>query len=169
MMFDPNTASRTQLVDNEFYLRVELYYAQPPQHNFVRAANSPEIMKQEVQKFTNKFKCVQTKLFQINRALQGLSTFVPIQFDREYTSLCLFTLHSSIIDFKFYAPTLSNSAVKGEKKSRALHVASDDEDEQAQTFIENGILVERKPKTPAEQAESEASSQSAAGQGTSNS
>lgn len=100
--FDPNRPFKTnQFVDNEFYLRVELYYAQPPQHNFARAANSAEIMKEEVSRYANKFKCVQTKLYQINKSLQGQSTFVPIAFDREYTSLCMATLHSCVIDFKF--------------------------------------------------------------------
>ena len=104
MIFDPNRPFKTnQFVDNEFYLRVELYYAQPPQHNFARAANSAEIMKEEVSKYANKFKCVQTKLYQINKSLQGLSTFVPLQFDREYTSMGVATLHASVIDFKFSA------------------------------------------------------------------
>ena len=58
-------------------------------------------MKDEVSRYANKFKCVQTKLFQINKALQGLSTFIPVQFDREYTSIAMLTLHSSVIDFKF--------------------------------------------------------------------
>jgi len=102
VIFDPNRPFQTnQFVDNEFYLRVELYYAQPPQHNFVRAANSAEIMKEEVSKYANKFKCVQTKLYQINKSLQGQSTFIPINFDREYTSLAMATVHSSVIDFKF--------------------------------------------------------------------
>ena len=96
-------------VDSEFYLRAELYYSQPPQHNFMRAVNSAEIMKDEVSKGSNRFKCVQTKVFQINGALQGMSTFVPITFDREYTSMCLFTLHSSVIDFKFFAPQNTNT------------------------------------------------------------
>ena len=108
----------------------------------MRAANSAEIMKEEVQKGTNKFKCVQTKLFQINKALQGMSTFVPIQFDREYTSMCLFTLHSSVIDFKFYAPTTTNTIQAG--KSRPMHETNSDGEDEVQTFVENGILVERK-------------------------
>jgi hypothetical protein len=52
--------------------------------------------------------------------------------------MCLFTLHSSIIDFRFYAPS-TNVA----KKTSNLHVPSDDE-EDSMTFIENGILVEKK-------------------------
>ena len=144
LIFNPNNPFKTnEFVDNEFFLRVELYYAQPPQHNFVRAANSAEIMKEEVGKICNKFKCVQTKLFQINRSLNGLSTFVPIQFDREYTSLCMFTLHSSIIDFKFYSPSTANT-VRSSKR-QLLAMASDDEDErESLTYVENGILVEYK-------------------------
>ena len=141
VIFDPNKPSN-QFVDNEFYMRVELYYSQPPQHNFVRASNSAEIMKEEVSKGTGKFKCVQTKLYQINRALRGLSTFVPIQFDREYTSMCLFTLHSSVIDFKFFAPSTANAIKKGRRKP--LHDANSDGEDEVQTFMENGILVERK-------------------------
>ena len=79
LIFNPNSPFKTnEFVDNEFFLRVELYYAQPPQHNFARAANSAEIMKTEVNKLCSKFKCVQTRLYQINRSLNGLSTFVPI-------------------------------------------------------------------------------------------
>ena len=126
VIFDPNNTSN-QFVDNEFYMRVELYYSQPPQHNFVRASNSAEIMKEEVSKGTNRFKCVQTKLYQINRALQGLSTFVPIGFDREYTSMCLFTLHSSVIDFKFFAPSNTNAIKKGKKKLHAENSEGEDE------------------------------------------
>ena len=108
----------------------------------MRASNSAEIMKEEVAKGINKFKCVQTKLYQINKALQGLSTFVPIQFDREYTSMCLFTLHSSVIDFKFYAPSTANTIKKG--KQRVMHDTNSDGEDEVQTFVENGILVERK-------------------------
>ena len=154
VIFDPNRPFKAnQFVDNEFYLRVELYYAQPPQHNFVRAANSAEVMKQEVSQYANKFKCVQTKLFLINKALQGLSTFVPIQFDREYTALAMATLHSSVIDFKFSAH-LPNVTSVGR---RGLHSASDDESEpqheQSHTFMENGILVERKLNMEAQATE----------------
>ena len=97
-------------------------------------------MKKEVSQGTDKFKCVQTKVFQINRSLTGLSTFVPIAFDREYTSMCLFTLHSSVIDFKFFAPT-TNSRVTKRKK---LYEANEEGEDEVQTFMENGILVERK-------------------------
>ena len=139
VIFDPNRPFKTnQFVDNEFYLRVELYYAQPPQHNFVRAANSAEIMKDEVSRYANKFKCVQTKLFQINKSLQGQSTFIPVNFDREYTSLCMTTLHSSVIDFKF------SSSLQGSGMVR-LHGDSDEEEEkQTHAYLENGILVEKK-------------------------
>ena len=56
--------------------------------------------------------------------------------------MCLFTLHSSVIDFKFYAPQTANAIKKGRRKP--LHEANSDGEDEVQTFIENGILVERK-------------------------
>lgn len=51
------------------------------------------------------------------------------------------TLHSSVIDFKFHSimqqPSLSSKKVK-------IHSNSDDEENT--TFMENGILVEKKVK-----------------------
>ena len=51
----------------------------------------------------------------------------------------MFTLHSSVIDFKFYAPSTNNNKAR----ILSLATASDDEDE-ATTYMDNGILVERK-------------------------
>lgn len=79
---------------------------------------------------------------------------MPIQFEREYTSLCMFTLHSSVIDFKFYIPSSQTS----NSNKKTLHMASDDEEDEATTFMENGILVERKIK---EKDESELNSSTA--------
>lgn len=123
-------------LSTEFFLKVELYYSQPPQHNFAKLVNSPEMMKAEINKATTKFKCVQTRLYQINNCMHSQSTFLPIEFDREYTSLCMLTLHSSMINFTFSAPT-SNRPLK------PMHIDEDDE-ESVSTFMENGILVERK-------------------------
>ena len=81
-------------------------------------------------KSSTKFKLVQTKIYQINSLLQGLSTFLPISFDREYTSICLCTIHGSIIDFRFRV------------KNQRLSLSEDYKD--GDTFMENGILVERK-------------------------
>lgn len=81
-------------------------------------------MKDEVSRYANKFKCVQTKLFQINKSLQGQSTFIPIQFEREYTSMAMVTLHSSVIDFKFHGLMQQPSQAK---KQRKIHSNSDDE------------------------------------------
>ena len=154
LIFDPNRPFKTnQFVDNEFFLRVELYYAQPPQHNFARAANSAEIMKEEVSRYANKFKCVQTKLFQINKSLQGLSTFVPILFDREYTSMAVATLHSSLIDFKF-----SNQVPQHQQPRIRMHAdGSDEEQQENYVYMENGILVEKKVNEKEESKESDKS------------
>ena len=102
-------------------------------------------MKEEVSRYANKFKCVQTKLFQINKSLQGQSTFIPINFDREYTSLAMATVHSSVIDFKFSGqlqngPSILNSGKKIHSND------SEDDAETNHTFMENGILVEKKAK-----------------------
>ena len=54
--------------------------------------------------------------------------------------MCLFTLHSSVIDFKFFAPSTNNRVTKKKK----LYEANSDGEDEVQTFMENGILVERK-------------------------
>lgn len=89
---------------------------------------SAEVMKDEVNKSSTKFKCVQTKLFMISNLLSGFSSFVPITFEREYTCFAICTLHGSLIDFRF--------RVKNSRMSI--------EDAYGDTFLENGILVERK-------------------------
>jgi hypothetical protein len=88
-------------LNTEFFLKCELYYSQPPQQNFQAAVSSAEIMKEELNKPGTKFKLVQTKTYQINHLLQGRSAFVPISFDREFTSICTCTIHGSVIDFRF--------------------------------------------------------------------
>jgi len=60
-------------------------------------------MKEELNGPNMKFQLAQTKLYQINGLLQGSSTFVPIAFEKEYTSACVSTIHGSIIDFRFRA------------------------------------------------------------------
>ena len=56
----------------------------------------------------------------------------------------MFTLHSSIIDFKFYSPSTNNNN-NNNKRKNMLAMQSDDEDEvESRTFVENGILVELK-------------------------
>ena len=85
-------------------------------------------MKEEINKPGTKFNLVQTKVMQINNILQGFSSFVPITFEREFTSLAICTMHGSLIDFRFRN---KNNRVKAE-------------DKEADTFVENGILVERK-------------------------
>eukprot|EP00347_Sterkiella_histriomuscorum_P011541 403372061 len=114
-------------LNTEFFLKCELYYCPPPQNNFSAAIGSAEIMKEELSKSTAKFTLAQTKIYQINGLLQGMSTFVPIQFDKEYTSQCVSTFHGSIIDYRF---RVKNQRIK-------LRTNGD-------TFMENGILVEAK-------------------------
>ena len=59
-------------------------------------------------------------------------------FDREYTSLAMVTLHSSVIDFKFSSSLQGSNMVK-------LHGDSEEEEEkQTHAYLENGILVEKK-------------------------
>ena len=65
-------------------------------------------MKEEVNKSSTKFKCVQTKIFQINYQLQGQSVFIPISFDKEFTSFCACTMHGSMIDFRFRVKSARN-------------------------------------------------------------
>ena len=120
-------------LQTEFFLKVELFYCLPPQHNFQQIVNSAELMKEELNNSADKFKLVQTKVYQINNLLSGLSTLIPISFDREFTSICVSTLHGSIIDFRFRAQNM-----RGKIKS------STSDHQEGDTFVENGILVEQK-------------------------
>jgi hypothetical protein len=61
-----------------------------------------------------------------------MTTYVPIAFDREFTSICICTLHGSLIDYRF--------RVKNYRADRAASSSYKDGD----TFVENGILVELK-------------------------
>jgi len=93
----------------------------------------PEVMRDEVASGKNtKFKCVQTRVYQINNLLSGLSTFIPITFDREFTCISVCTIHGSLIDFRF--------RVKNYRNEKASSQSYKDGD----TFMENGILVELK-------------------------
>lgn len=56
-----------------------------------------------------------------------MSTFVPISFDKEYTCVCVSTIHGSIIDYRFRV------------KNQRINLKSNGD-----TFMENGILVETK-------------------------
>lgn len=52
------TSNAKHFLLTDFFLRVELYYAVPPQDCFARAVNSADVMKEEVNKPKTKFKCV---------------------------------------------------------------------------------------------------------------
>lgn len=56
----PNAHKYTtnSFLNTEFFLKVELYYSQPPQQNFSKLVNSADAMKAEVNKPSTKFKCV---------------------------------------------------------------------------------------------------------------
>jgi len=53
---------------------------------------------------------------------------VPISFDKEYTSVCVATIHGSVIDYRFRT------------KNQRIQLKTSNCD----TFMENGILVESK-------------------------
>lgn len=72
---------------------------------------------------------MQTKVFQLNNLLLGLTSLLPISFDREFTSICMCTVHGSLIDYKF--------RVRNHRLDSGAHRDGD-------TFLENGILVELK-------------------------
>lgn len=78
-----------------------------------------------------KFNLVQTRVFQLNNLLHGQSTFIPLSFDREFTSVCACTIHGSLIDYRF--------RVKNQRFSESSAKYKDGD-----TFMENGILVELK-------------------------
>jgi hypothetical protein len=52
-------------------------------------------------KNNEQFKMVQARLYQINKSLTGVCSFLPISFDREYTCLAMSTIHSTLIDYRF--------------------------------------------------------------------
>jgi len=112
---------------------------------------------------------VQARLYQINRGLTGVSSFLPILFDREYTCLTMATCHAALIDYRFRMlpqpkinfkkKKIPNNNKKKDKKNKnnASEDKDDDDysfdeieispsvfDEEDQTFIQNGIVIEPK-------------------------
>lgn len=98
---------------------------------------------------------VQARLFQINKALLGQQSFLPVNFDREYTCLTMTTFHTALIDFRF-RQLMSCRNIKKAKGQAAdfemVDVSKIDEflNEQEQTYVLNGILVESKFETEEE-------------------
>jgi hypothetical protein len=88
-------------LETEFFLKAELFYQPPPSNNFSRCMNSAKDMQAELQKSGEQFKMVQARLYQVNKGLTGVSSFLPILFDREYTCLTMSTVHSALIDYRF--------------------------------------------------------------------
>lgn len=146
-------------LETEFFLKAELFYQAPPSNNFSRCMNSARDMQTELQNNGEQFKMVQARLYQINKGLTGVSSFLPILFDREYTCLSMSTIHSSLIDYRFRMlpqPKI-NFSKKKHKKSKKKSESAEDEhsfdeieispsvfDEEDQTFIQNGIVIEPK-------------------------
>ena len=56
-------------LETEFFLKVEMFYCPPPVDNFQQAVNNADIMKEEMKKSVEKFKLVQTRVFQLNNLL----------------------------------------------------------------------------------------------------
>lgn len=146
---------RPDYLNTEFFLKAELYYQPPLTNNFARNMNSAAEMASEMQKSESNFKMVQARLYQINRGLMGVSSFMPVLFDREYTCLTMTTVHSSLMDYRFrLLPALNFSqAVQSSQKSKKKKVNNEAHsfelielnknflEEEDQTFIENGIVV----------------------------
>lgn len=151
-------------LETEFFLKAELFYQPPPSNNFSRCMNSAKDMQAELQKSGEQFKMVQARLYQINKGLTGVSSFLPILFDREYTCLTMSTVHSALIDYRFRMlpqPKINFNKKKNKKqaKKKQQQSSSDHEDEYSfdeieispsvfdeedQTFIQNGIVIEPK-------------------------
>lgn len=107
---------------------------------------------------------VQARLYQINKGLTGVSSFLPILFDREYTCLTMSTIHSALIDYRFrllpqnkmleHSNSLKKTKTKKANNGQDEIVDADTFDEieinpaffeeEDQTFIQNGIVVENK-------------------------
>ena len=63
----------------------------------------------------------------------GQSTLLPVTFEREWVSQMICSIHSSMIDFKFRNPPA--------KKNQS----NNSEDDEVQSFNDNGFYIERKP------------------------
>lgn len=75
---------------------------------------------------------VQARLYQINKGLTGVSSFLPILFDREYTCLTMSTVHAALIDYRFRMlpqPKIDFTNYKKKKKhnKKKSHSAEDDD------------------------------------------
>lgn len=98
---------------------------------------------------------VQARLFQVNKALMGQQSFLPVNFDREYTCLTMTTIHTALIDFRFRQLMSCRNMKKAKGQAadfEVIDVPKIDEflNDQEQTFLLNGILVESKFDTEEE-------------------
>jgi hypothetical protein len=95
---------------------------------------------------------VQARLFQINKGLLGQQSFLPINFDREYTCLTMCTIHSTLIDYRFrqtMAPKRKNVApITEDFENISMPKIDEIIMEEEQSFTMNGILVESKFDSP---------------------
>ena len=88
-------------LDTEFFLKTELFYQPPPNNEFQRHVSNAKEIQTMLHKNNEQFKMVQARLYQINKGLTGVCSFLPISFDREYTCLAMSTIHSTLIDYRF--------------------------------------------------------------------
>lgn len=87
----------------------------------------------------------------------GQQSFLPINFDREYTCLTMCTIHSTLIDYRFRQLMFPKRAKAQQQKiltmdAEGINIPKIDEmiQEEEQTFVMNGILVESKYDSPEE-------------------
>jgi hypothetical protein len=93
---------------------------------------------------------VQARLFQINRGLLGQQSFLPVNFDREYTCLTMTTVHSALIDYRFrqvFQRRIKNKESNDFENIQPAYNLDEVLRLEAETFQMNGILVESKNET----------------------
>lgn len=137
-------------LNTEFYLKAELFYQAPPANNFSQCMSSATAMQEELQRNGEEFRMVQARLYQLNKGLQGQSSFCPILMDREYTCLTMSTVHASLINYSFRMIPVQGCYQKKEDDNKEgfeninLQQMQNILDQEDQTFQQNGIIVESK-------------------------
>ena len=109
-------------IEMPFYLKVELYWLPAAVVLTDTQIQSKDIKDYLAQSQTASFTMVQSHTIQLNNAMQGLSSYIPLHFDQEFTCFASFTIHSNLLQFK-YRPRGTSATNQ---------------------YVENGVIVLRK-------------------------
>ena len=84
-----------------FFVKIELFWLPLTTRLTGNLMDSPEMQAYLDNSNSDDFLMVQSRTMQLNRSMMGISTYVPVHFDHEFTCLTSFTVHGSLVQFKY--------------------------------------------------------------------